>query len=410
MTKRETPLITVIIPTRNRCETLRATLKTCVEQDADKLRVIVSDNCSDDETREVVRSFSDTRIRYINTGTRLSMTGNFEFSLRHAESGYVTFLGDDDGLMPGAARRVAELVADTGSDAITSTSVYYSWPNFPFKHWRNMALVRDLGNAIEWKNAKREVARLISYRGLERNYIWGLPSVYRGFISSDIIKRATRNGRYFHSVTPDAYSAFVNSFFIDSYVYLHAPLTIEGVSGKSNGASQIFGKDQREETQYLSENDIEFNPELVYAPNPPIILAEAYLQARAQFPQHCVDHDFSIARVCKAALRDIYSGPNRGRVEIAVAKIRSMHGLSAFSTEPFRFSRVLDNVALLRKCLHEMEIQCDCFDAFDVYQASLVVSHLLSQRSRGGTWRGLRLAIRKVVSRIFRDNDRETNE
>src|ERR1700730_8219293 len=190
MTNTGKPLITVIIPTRNRCETLWATLKTCVEQDTDNLSIVVSDNCSEDDTREVVHSFTDTRVRYLNTGARLSMTGNFEFALHHAGSGYVCFLGDDDGLMPGAIRRVESLVTETGSVAVTSSSVYYSWPNFPFKHWRNMALVRDLGNAIEWRNAKSEVARLISFRGQERNYVWGLPGVYRGFISSDIIAQA----------------------------------------------------------------------------------------------------------------------------------------------------------------------------------------------------------------------------
>jgi|SRR5579859_3529664 len=404
------PLITVIIPTRNRCETLWASLKTCVEQDSDQLRIVVSDNCSEDDTRDVVQSFSDKRLRYVNTGARLSMTGNFEFSLRQTETGYVCFLGDDDGLMPGAILKVAELVADTGSDAITSSSVYYSWPNFPFKHWRNMALVRDLGNAVEWKDAKKEVARLIAFNGLERNYIWGLPSAYRGFISSDILRRASRSGRYFHSVTPDAYSAFVNSFFIDSYIYLRAPLTIEGVSGKSNGASQIFGKDGHEETQYLKENDIAFNSELHYAPSPPIILAEAYMQARAQFPEYCTHHDFSIARVCKAALRDIYSGPNRGRVADAVARIQSMHGIDASSTKPFVFSHILDYITQVRKTLHAMEIQCDCFGAFDVYQASLVVSHLLSQHNRGGSWRGAALAARKIGARIFRERGDDKRE
>ena len=59
----------VIIPTRERSDTLQSSLKTCVGQDYDNLEIIVSDNFSTDNTREVVESFDDPRIRYINTGT-----------------------------------------------------------------------------------------------------------------------------------------------------------------------------------------------------------------------------------------------------------------------------------------------------------------------------------------------------
>ena len=69
------PMITIIIPTRNRCDTLAGTLKTCVEQNHDSLSIVVSDNCSDDNTRDVVHSFHDERIRYLRTPNRLSMTG-----------------------------------------------------------------------------------------------------------------------------------------------------------------------------------------------------------------------------------------------------------------------------------------------------------------------------------------------
>ena len=41
---------TVVIPTRERCDTLRATLRTCVGQDHDDLTILVSDNASTDPT------------------------------------------------------------------------------------------------------------------------------------------------------------------------------------------------------------------------------------------------------------------------------------------------------------------------------------------------------------------------
>lgn len=393
--------ITVIIPTRNRCETLGPTLKTCLTQDNADLRIIVSDNSSDDCTREVVTACSDRRLQYLNTGRRLSMTGNFEFSLSHVQDGYVCFLGDDDGLMPRAIDSVTGIARETDADAITSSSVYYAWPNFPLESLRNVALLRDIKSNTEWRCAKDEVAQLVSYRGREREYVWGLPGLYRGFVKADVVKRARCAGRYFHSVTPDAYSAFVNSFFIDRYIYMHAPLTIEGVSGKSNGASQIFGTDAREENAYLSENDIPTYPDLVYAPSPAIVLAEAYLQARARFPEHCANHDFSIARVCAAALRDNFRGPNRERVAAAVAEIRQRHGIGAESGRTF-LAALADVVSRLRKSLRTIEVQCSRFRVADVYGASVVADHLLILQRGGATTQGIERIWDKLKTRLRR--------
>jgi glycosyltransferase involved in cell wall biosynthesis len=89
--------VTVIIPTREHPETLLATLRTVIQQDYDRLEIIVSDNFSNDSTEDVVRSFTDRRVKYINTGKRLSMSENWDFALSHATGDWISVLGDDDG-------------------------------------------------------------------------------------------------------------------------------------------------------------------------------------------------------------------------------------------------------------------------------------------------------------------------
>ena len=95
---------TVIIPTRDRADTLRECLRTCVVQDYANVRFIVSNNASLDDTEAVVRSFEDPRVELISTGARLGMSQNFEFAIRHAfatgpENTFLSMMGDDDGLM-----------------------------------------------------------------------------------------------------------------------------------------------------------------------------------------------------------------------------------------------------------------------------------------------------------------------
>jgi len=64
-------------PTRERSDVLEKSLITVTSQDYGNLEVIVSDNYSCDDTEDVVRSTNDARVKYINTGKRVSMSHNW---------------------------------------------------------------------------------------------------------------------------------------------------------------------------------------------------------------------------------------------------------------------------------------------------------------------------------------------
>ena len=92
--------VCIIIPTRERAHTLKYTIKTCLNQEYRNLRVLVCDNYSSDNTKEVVSSFKDSRLDYINPGKRLSMSENWEFAMNNCHEDLVTIIGDDDGFLP----------------------------------------------------------------------------------------------------------------------------------------------------------------------------------------------------------------------------------------------------------------------------------------------------------------------
>jgi glycosyltransferase involved in cell wall biosynthesis len=393
------PKITVIIPTRERCETLGASIRTCIEQDYDNLEIIVSDNVSRDRTEAVVRSFVDPRLRYIKTDRRLSMTGNYEFALSHARPGFVTIIGDDDGLMPGAVATVADLIKQTGTKAIVSSMIDYSWPNHPFEPVRNRMYIRKMGRRVERKSAKAEVNRLLaSIHGSHKAAYWDLPTVYRGFIATEIIQRASSDGRYFHSMTPDVYSAFVNSLALDDFLRIERPLALEGVSGRSNGASQDYGIDRSEETKFIAEADVGFHPDLIYAPSIHIIVGEAFLQARSRFPDACNDFKFDVALICGAALRDA-GGPNKDRVVQAVNEILARHEVPAVPPQT-TISPVTAAWQRLVETFTAGELDCAAFGVRDVYQASLLAHHLLISCHEGGVSYGAARCLSKLGKRI----------
>jgi glycosyltransferase involved in cell wall biosynthesis len=104
------PLVSVIIPTYNRAETVRRSIESALEQSYRPLEVIVVDDGSTDATREVLEAYDD-RIRPIyqaNGGPSVARnTGAAE-----ALGEFIAFLDSDDTWQPEKiARQVALMLA-----------------------------------------------------------------------------------------------------------------------------------------------------------------------------------------------------------------------------------------------------------------------------------------------------------
>jgi glycosyltransferase involved in cell wall biosynthesis len=91
------PLVTIGIPTYNRAKTyLRDTLESALSQKYPNIEIIVADNCSDDTTQELMRSYTDPRIRYIRHETNIGPFNNMNSCLHVARGEYILLLHDDD--------------------------------------------------------------------------------------------------------------------------------------------------------------------------------------------------------------------------------------------------------------------------------------------------------------------------
>src|SRR5262249_49982060 len=75
-----TPRFSVVVPTRERADTLQSCLTTCLDQGFDNYEVIVCDNCSSPATREVVEGFASSRIKYVRAPEPLAMSDNWELA------------------------------------------------------------------------------------------------------------------------------------------------------------------------------------------------------------------------------------------------------------------------------------------------------------------------------------------
>lgn len=229
------PQLTIIIPTRNRAETLVHTLRTCTEQAYDHLHIIVSDNMSTDDTQQVVESCGDARVEYINPGNSLSMSHHWEFALAHVKEGYVSILGDDDGFVQGGIQVAADIIAETGTRALSTNYGLYWWPSV-FDKTRANQLHVSFRSGYEVLDAAAELGNVIAG---QKHYLT-IPCLYNSFIDVSLVDEAKRpTGEFFHSQIPDVYSSLALTGLLDQFVHSRRSLKVFGTSGKSNGAAHL---------------------------------------------------------------------------------------------------------------------------------------------------------------------------
>lgn len=267
----------VIVPTRERADTLFHCLRSIVAQDYENLNIIVSDNFSQDNTKQVVDSFCDPRIKYINTGRRISMSHNWEFALAHVTDGWVTFLGDDDGFLPGALEKVSQVIVETGCSAVTSDACVYYW-NSEMSCANQLTV--PLCEGVEIRNGLDWLGKFMRW---EASY-HDLPWLYHGGFASLEVVNAARNdeGKFFLSMIPDVYSAVALASVINNYVAIREPVCVSGVSSHSNGASTLgLTKNRTPAEKFLSEGNIPFHSKLgsPCVSSVPVIMYECYLQS-----------------------------------------------------------------------------------------------------------------------------------
>lgn len=379
---------TVVVPTRERAGPLHYCLKTLVSQEYGNFEILVSDNFSSDNTAEVVTRFSDSKIRYVNTCKRISMSHNWEFALTYIHSGWVLFVGDDDGLVPGALRTLDIAIKATGCEAMTTASCTYWWPgHFPSKEGGELSIPLPVVRPYEIKRSADMLAQVMCGQAAYRD----LPWLYNGGAASiELINRLRdAKGQYFRSLNPDIYSAITLALGTRTYATVNVPIAINGASKHSGGTSHMLGqkKDKDSPTaKFLTEGNIPFHPALVFGKSFQVMAYECYLQAHHLYTEPA----FDLRSQLQAALTVAPNGYFKEiRGECASIALRNGVAMpSRLSVVFFRlFFKLRAFIARLRQ-RPAITLPASQIGAMDVWLASEAVSHIygmfdyFSRRSR----------------------------
>lgn len=280
------PKLTVVVPTRERADTLVHTLRTLVEQDYSDCEIIVSDNYSQDNTKQIVDTFADSRLQYINTGSRVGMSENWEFALQHARGTYITYIGDDDGFIPGALSGAMAILDESNSNALVWDKAEYCWPDYIDENMRNWFSLKSKQHSIRRLKGKNKLCQVIKFTDAYNR----LPCLYNGIIRKSLlneIKEKSINGVFFNSISPDVYSGIVLSMVVKEYLHTDFPFSVNGASRHSNGTSfarQIAAGRDSPYTKFSAENTRIYDSRIEMGPSPLICVMGEYMLAKQFLP------------------------------------------------------------------------------------------------------------------------------
>jgi glycosyltransferase involved in cell wall biosynthesis len=280
------PLFSIIIPTRERHQTLPYAMQSVLNQTYNNFELIIMDNFSSNKTYQAVSEFNDKRIRYFRSPKRLSMSDNWDLALSQVTGDYVFILGDDDGLIPDGIENGLKLLQDYQVGMVSWFRSQYWWPKVPVVYNENRLFLHPQQLAYIW-SGKEIVKQFYNQTAMFEH----LPMIYNSFIDRHIIEKikAFHNGRYFFTHCPDIFSGIVNAYFGEIYLYSFRGLSLAGLSKYSGGTTTGYQSiNQKPLEDFIQDEKLDvtkedIHPLLIPSKNQEISVANVQLKTKQLF-------------------------------------------------------------------------------------------------------------------------------
>lgn len=241
----------VMLPTRNGGRYLDNCIRSILGQDID-LELIVSDNANTDETPAVLERWrDDQRLKVLRLEQPVSVTANWNNTLRAAQGDYLLMMGDDDYLLPGYFQRIEAAIARHGEpDCVIYNAYSYVAPGsigndensyFGERHFHyEAALDREMPLPAELRAAiVRDMFRFRVRIPLN--------------MQTTLVRRESASlvpGGLFQQPFPDHFALNSMLLLADKWLFMPDPLVVIGVSPKSFG-HYVYSNQQASGLAYL---------------------------------------------------------------------------------------------------------------------------------------------------------------
>jgi len=232
------PLLSIVIPTKNRYSTLFPVVETLLNNIiGDSYEIIIQDNSDDNSIAiENLKIINDCKVKYFHCNNYLSVTENSNLAISKAKGKYVTFIGDDDLVSP-FILEVVNIMEKEKIQSLNYPKGNYYWPNltftkkYGFNQPASLQIPKPLSLICKKKSVEKELNKVFSSGGI---YIYDLPCLYHGVTRKDILEKVKQKFRtYVPGASPDMAIAMALASILQEFHRIDYPVTITGASTKS---------------------------------------------------------------------------------------------------------------------------------------------------------------------------------
>lgn len=303
------PRYSIVIPTRDRADTLKWSVATALAMEGEDFEVVVQDNASGPETLAVLEAFDDPRLVYSRSERPLSMSENWEQALGVCEGEWIHFIGDDDGMMPKACVAMRHLLESVPTaEVVTWKSHSYWWEDCIVDYNQNRLYVRMSPSIGTWWVKSEGVARPY----FTQEVGWDvLPMIYNSFVHRKVIERVQQKaGAYFPTIAPDIFSGMANLWAVDRFVRTERALNMRGTSRHSIGVAKLYPKLGATVAAQFTQECEDGRPlhrSLIPSGHTSILLANENCLAQALLYDERPEYALSIPRLIARMLHNIHA-------------------------------------------------------------------------------------------------------
>jgi glycosyltransferase involved in cell wall biosynthesis len=246
--KLDTYLFSIIIPARNSAYTLQYTLRTILKQRGikpEEYEIIISDNSvnGSKDIKNLVDQFHDARICYYITPVDLPLQRSFEFAYGKAKGKYIIPMGSDDGMLPWALetlKKMIDLYAD--QNIIGWERGFFQWTESQSPQKGKFVIPSNYQKENYTEEIFDGIATLLNQINQNGASLYSIPLLYinTAFRRSFLLELLNETGRILDGYTQDVSMTIKSLLFNKTFLYLHYPLTIAGMSDHSLGSRMAF--------------------------------------------------------------------------------------------------------------------------------------------------------------------------
>jgi glycosyltransferase involved in cell wall biosynthesis len=143
------PILSIIIPTFNRAALLELAIESILRQEFSDFEIVISDNASTDNTKDIVEQFIDPRIKYYRNVENLGVLLNHNLALEKCQGEFIHIFSDDDIMLPNCISMKMNILNQFPNVNVVHSDIVIidddgdvsdtkHWANFSWTGWREL--------------------------------------------------------------------------------------------------------------------------------------------------------------------------------------------------------------------------------------------------------------------------------